>query len=189
MESDEEDEPILQTVKENTPPPRPQPPPSDVDLLNWNTSSQANADLGKATEGIDLLNVGGDQSGMKKDPSNFDLLSGFDSVPSSAENNSNKNTNNASSTSTSQPTNLFDPFGGTAANTSAPQSNTPDLLGQFSASNLPTNSNTFSPFNRPVSMLLAFFWEIWNFHRLIDNYRIRHNDSKNLYGSFLMILV
>ena len=153
--SDEEDEIIIQTEppKQDKKPPVPPPPATDVDLLNWgsNTLPQVNQN----THGIDLLNISSEQqttTGMKKDPSNFDLLSGFES----------STTDSHSSNTATNSGNLFDPFAGvTGGNNegitqpSAQQSNTPDLLGQFSTSNLASN-NSFSNFKSPVSIYYYF---------------------------------
>lgn len=127
----------------------------EADLLNWNTSAQnGSAPTAQVTEDMNLLDIGG-SGGMKKDPSNFDLLSGFGGGESAAESASVVNSGEAT---TSAQENLFDPFSTSPAGpqVSGGQPASENLLGQFSAPQ-PQQANPFGQFGGPVSWTTTLF--------------------------------
>lgn len=143
--SDEEDDPVL--------PPEGPPAPvvdnsKEADLLNWSSSQNGSTDTAQVTSDMNLLdiNVSG---GMKKDLSNFDLLSGFNESDSAPKVTPAANSGEANRTQE----NLFDPFSTSSAD---PQvldgpAASENLLGQFSAPQPQQQANTFGQFGVPVS--------------------------------------
>ncbi|XP_068220861.1 cyclin-G-associated kinase isoform X2 [Palaemon carinicauda] len=119
--SDEEDEPAQQPLKvpPPVPPPPAQAPQTEADLLNWGMPQPSDS---PAPSNANLLDIDS-SSGMKKDLSNFDLLSGFNNAVNEV---SSSPVPPSSAKPESAPTNLFDPFG--ISNGSVPNN---DLFGQF----------------------------------------------------------
>ncbi|KAB7505493.1 Cyclin-G-associated kinase [Armadillidium nasatum] len=153
ISDDENDECVSSAGNAQGPPVRPPPPEpfnssasppsfSDVDLLNlgsMNLKNAASGDNGSPPEELDLLNIGAaTSSGMKKDLSNFDLLSGLGEV----------NTNVKKEPVIETQKNIFDPFGTTEAakenNSVKNNEGGPDLLGQFSVPFQQQNNSAFN---------------------------------------------
>ncbi|XP_071513267.1 cyclin-G-associated kinase-like isoform X2 [Panulirus ornatus] len=140
--SDEEDQVCLQedTVLPNVV------SSEEADLLNWGNSTQSEAQSAdQVTNSMNLLDIAGSDK-MKKDPSNFDLLSGFGNNTGET----NVSSVNAGETAGAQD-NLFDPFGTASVGTqpSDGQAPTEDLFGQFSAPQ-PQQQNLFGQKGGPA---------------------------------------
>lgn len=148
--SDEEEEVDIASIpNQSVPEPPETTSSSEADLLNWG----AQADTNKLASDVNLLDIcggGGGGGGIAKDPSNFDLLSGF-GEGGSGEGAPGGETTTAQTTSQG---NLFDPFGsGVSAQPTSPQPpNTQDLFGQFSVPSQTKERNSpFAQLGGPVS--------------------------------------
>nr|XP_053649196.1 cyclin-G-associated kinase-like [Cherax quadricarinatus] len=124
--SDEEDTPICEpeaTLLSDTSSSK------EADLLNWGFSNQsATINIDQVANDTNLLDIAGSE-GMKRDPSNFDLLSGIGSGRN--EPSANSSINSAETVNAQE--NLFDPFGTSSADLqhSSGQAPTEDLFGQL----------------------------------------------------------
>ncbi|XP_070000892.1 cyclin-G-associated kinase isoform X1 [Penaeus vannamei] len=136
--SDEEEEAVTPQPPKNVPEvPEAKSSSKEANLLDWGGAPEA--DVSQAAKNMNLLDIA-DTSGMKKDPSNFDLLSGF----GGSGNESNASHVNSTKTDNAQE-NLFDPFG-TSGSGTADQ----DLFGQFSGPTQPQQpANPFGGFSGP----------------------------------------
>ncbi|XP_045604252.1 cyclin-G-associated kinase isoform X1 [Procambarus clarkii] len=141
--SDEEDTPMCQ--QEDV-------PVSDIsskeaDLLNWGISAQSATGINQVANDMDLLDIAG-SDGMKRDPSNFDLLSGIGggaSEPSVSSSINSREPANAQE-------NLFDPFGTSVASQHAGGGKAPseDIFGQFSIPQTQQQNNLLGNLGGPA---------------------------------------